>query len=342
MDDASFLRDLLALYSPSGSEARAAAFLREHMAGLGFHSYVDEVGNAVGEIGDGHREVVLLGHIDTVEGFFPVRREADMLYGRGAVDAKGPIAAFVLAAARARLRDLRLVVIGAVEEEAASSRGARHAINRPRPDFAVVGEPSGWAGITLGYKGRLWITYRLEQPTRHSAGPGRAAPEEAVEFWNALRMEAITRNQGRRPFDALDLSLRRIHSSADGFADRVEQLISLRVPVDFDGEDFKRSVLDLAGPATIEFSNEDPAFRADKNNALVRAFTCAIRAHGGEPKFKLKTGTSDMNVLGPAWACPIVAYGPGDSSLDHTPDEHISLAEFQRSVHVLTSVLESL
>jgi [amino group carrier protein]-lysine/ornithine hydrolase len=342
MDEASFLSDLLTLYSPSGSEAPVAAFLRERMAELGYHSWVDEVGNAVGEIGEGGREVVLLGHIDTVEGFVPVRREGDLLYGRGAVDAKGPMAAFVLAAARARTRDLRLVVVGAVEEEAASSRGARHAVARPRPDFAVIGEPSGWSAITLGYKGRLWITYVLEQPMRHSAGPGHAAPEEAVQFWNALAAEAAGRNQGRRPFDALDPSLRRINSSSDGFADRVEQLISLRVPVDFDAEDFKRQVVGLAGPATIEFSNEDPAFRADKNNALVRAFTSAIRAHSGEPKFKLKTGTSDMNVLGPAWGCPIVAYGAGDSSLDHTPNEHISLAEFRQSVLVLTSVLEAL
>jgi LysW-gamma-L-lysine carboxypeptidase len=65
----------------------------------------------------------------------------------------------------------------------------------------------------------------------------------------------------------------------------------------------------------------------------------AIRAEGGRPKFKLKTGTADMNIVGPAWGCPIVAYGPGDSSLDHTPDEHIQIDEFRKGISVLTRAL---
>ena len=71
------------------------------MDGLGFRTEIDGAGNAVGMIGDGPREIVLLGHIDTVPGAIPVRIEDGVLYGRGAVDAKGPLATFVCAAARA-------------------------------------------------------------------------------------------------------------------------------------------------------------------------------------------------------------------------------------------------
>jgi LysW-gamma-L-lysine carboxypeptidase len=49
-----------------------------------------------------------------------------------------------------------------------------------------------------------------------------------------------------------------------------------------------------------------------------------------------------MNVVGPAWGCPIVAYGPGDSTLDHTPNEHIAITEYRKAIDVLTQVLESL
>jgi LysW-gamma-L-lysine carboxypeptidase len=49
-----------------------------------------------------------------------------------------------------------------------------------------------------------------------------------------------------------------------------------------------------------------------------------------------------MNVVGPAWKCPIVAYGPGDSALDHTPDEHIEIGEFLKGVSVLVNALEHL
>ncbi len=46
-----------------------------------------------------------------------------------------------------------------------------------------------------------------------------------------------------------------------------------------------------------------------------------------------------MNVVGPAWQCPIVAYGPGDSSLDHTPNEHLSLEEYWKAVKVVEGTL---
>jgi LysW-gamma-L-lysine carboxypeptidase len=54
----------------------------------------------------------------------------------------------------------------------------------------------------------------------------------------------------------------------------------------------------------------------------------------------VKTGTSDMNILAPVWGCPAVAYGPGDSRLDHTPDEAMDLNEYERGIEVLTRVLQ--
>jgi len=74
----------------------------------------------------------------------------------------------------------------------------------------------------------------------------------------------------------------------------------------------------------------------------VRAFLSSIRGQAGRPRFVLKTGTSDMNVVGPAWGCPIVAYGPGDSALDHTPEERISLREYLQSIEVLKSMVNTL
>jgi LysW-gamma-L-lysine carboxypeptidase len=49
-----------------------------------------------------------------------------------------------------------------------------------------------------------------------------------------------------------------------------------------------------------------------------------------------------MTVVGPAWRCPVVAYGPGDAALDHTPEERIVLDDYLRAVRVLSRVLESL
>jgi len=49
-----------------------------------------------------------------------------------------------------------------------------------------------------------------------------------------------------------------------------------------------------------------------------------------------------MTVVGPAWRCPIVAYGPGDAALDHTPEERIALDDYLRAIRVLTDVLVAL
>ncbi|MBV9788770.1 MAG: M20/M25/M40 family metallo-hydrolase, partial [Chloroflexi bacterium] len=94
------LHDLVAIPSVSGDERAAVEYLVAQMAALGFTATIDGAGNAVGAIGEGRPETVLLGHIDTVPGVIPVRQEAGRLFGRGAVDAKGSLAAFVIAAAR--------------------------------------------------------------------------------------------------------------------------------------------------------------------------------------------------------------------------------------------------
>jgi LysW-gamma-L-lysine carboxypeptidase len=324
------------------------------MTALGYRTaYVDEAGNAVGEIGataaDAAKTVVLLGHIDTVPGYIPVRVEpdGDTIYGRGSVDAKGPFAAFVLGAAALLdqpelLKDKRIVVVGAVEEEAPTSKGARYAQHRYRPDYCIIGEPSAWDRVTIGYKGTLQLGYTLARELKHTAAEGPSAFEEGVEFWNAVRTYAGTFNQGKKISETLQAALRQINSHSDGFQDTLTLRVGLRVPYGFGLADFKARLQEWAADGKLETFGEEPPIRSDKNSPLVRAFYAAIREEGGQPAPKSKTGTSDMNVLGPVWGCPIVAYGPGDSSLDHTPNEHASLAELERGIRVISRVLAKL
>jgi LysW-gamma-L-lysine carboxypeptidase len=342
--DVELLRELVQIESPSTQEQAASAYLAEAMRARGYDTaFVDAAGNAVGIWGRGPREIVLLGHIDTVPGYIPVRQEGEVLYGRGTVDAKGPLACFVSAVARLPKSDAyRLIVIGAVEEEAASSKGARHVIDRYRPECFVIGEPSQWHSITLGYKGRLLLDYTLHHDISHSAGQLASGPEIAVEFWNRLVRRAAAYNAGKAVFDTLDASLRSIQSSSDGLQDIVTQRIGLRLPLGYDSAALQEQLCQDAGEAALHFSGYEVAHKSDKNTPLVRAFLKAIREHGGTPKFKVKTGTSDMNVLAPHWCCPVVAYGPGDSALDHTPHEHISLQDYQQAIVVLTRTLQLL
>jgi hypothetical protein len=96
---------------------------------------VDDAGSAVGVKGDGPQEILLLGHIDTFPGEVPVRQEGDLLYGRGTVDAKGPLCTFAAAAAQASVpANWRITVVGAVEEECATSKGARYVLAQRREE----------------------------------------------------------------------------------------------------------------------------------------------------------------------------------------------------------------
>jgi LysW-gamma-L-lysine carboxypeptidase len=95
-------------------------------------------------------------------------------------------------------------------------------------------------------------------------------------------------------------------------------------------------------PDNIEFKvlEKTLPYTAEKNTKLTRTFLRAVRAVGGTPVFKKKTGTSDMNILGEKWKTPMLAYGPGDGRLGHTDEENISIEEYSKGIEVLEKVLK--
>ena len=359
-DAIDLLRSLVSIASPSGEEDHAVRALVEWMNHHGWRSERDEVGNAVAVKGDGPHEILLLGHIDTFPGKLPVRRDQDRLYGRGTVDAKGPLCAFVCGATMVTVPEKwRITVVGAVEEEATSSRGARHILEQRPPEraprYCIIGEPSRWDRVTLGYKGRLHMHVALRYPFSHSAGSGRLPAEAAVDLWRSVEGFCSQRNGGRsdREFDRLTPSLTSIVTDQDGAFGTASLQIGFRLSVDDDPTSLPASltvVLEQAMAGSprgaelqCDFNGAEVAHKSAKATPLVRAFLEGVRAGGGDPRFVLKTGTSDMNVVAPQWPhTAIVAYGPGDSSLDHTPDEFIELDEFRRAIDVVKRVLETL
>ncbi|MBZ0297154.1 MAG: [LysW]-lysine hydrolase [Anaerolineae bacterium] len=336
------LQDLVSTPSLSHHEQDAVHLLVDWMQNKGYsEAYVDEAGNAVGIIGSGSNDIVLLGHIDTFPGVVPVRRKGRLLYGRGTVDAKGPLCTFAAAATRVELpTDTRLIVIGAVEEEAATSKGARHVTSCFSPRCCIIGEPSQWDRITLGYKGRLLLDWQWSGPLAHSAGLTLSPAEQALAYWDEVRAYTEHYNSDKEKiFDQLDVSLRDINTGQDGAFGHARMTIGFRLPPRLSPASIVNG-LKPESSATVKPYGAEQAFVADRDTVLSRAFRGAIRSEGGQPRFVYKTGTADMNVVGPVWNCPIVAYGPGDSALDHTPEEHIHLDEYLRAVNVLAACLQ--
>jgi LysW-gamma-L-lysine carboxypeptidase len=345
-EDIDLLRRLVEIPSLSDQEQAAVDELCRQMEERGFRVNIDSAGNAVGTIGSGDRRVVLLGHIDTVPGHIPVRIENGELWGRGAVDAKGPLCTFVAAAtAAASNLEATVTVVGAVGEERLGSPGARAVASWEAPNYCVIGEPSGWDAICLGYRGTLGFHYRLRQPSRHTAGPGESAGEQAIAFWNALSVETSGMNAASGAttgFTTIAPALREMRSGGNGMQDEAVMSIGLRLPPGVDTNRLQKRLQELAGSAEIEINGVQEGFRSPKQTPLAPPFLRAIRAEGGTPRFTLKLGTSDMTIVGPAWKCPMVTYGPGDASLDHTPEERIDLGQYGRAIRVLRDVLVSL
>lgn len=334
---------LVSHYSPSGRERGAVEWLVSRMRSLGYTSaFIDDAGNAVGVMGDGPRQAVLLGHIDTVPGEIRVRQEInEVLYGRGTVDAKGPLACFVDAVSKVGVREgWQFTVIGAVEEER-DSQGARFAAGQYKPDFAIIGEPSQWDRIALGYKGSAWANITIKRGQAHTASGEVTAAEIAVAAWLAIKAYVDSFNTNKqKTFDKLLLTLRGMESGSDDFEQWARLKVGVRLPMGVSPEDWYKKLNEISEDAVVKPEGfAIPAWACEKNTLLVRTFLKGIRVQSGEPRFVYKTGTADLNIVAPVWDCPTVVYGPGDSTLDHTPEEHIAFADYAKAVSVLSHVL---
>lgn len=332
-DARELLTDLVKIPSPTGEEDacadRLVAFFERH----GREAFRDAVGNVRAPADD---SVLLTSHIDTVPGDIPVRAETDdgteVLWGRGSVDAKGPLAAMAVATVRTGVS-----FVGVVGEEI-DSTGARHLVEtRDAPDTVVNGEPSGWDGITLGYRGLLAGTYVATSESGHTSRPENNAIEDAMEWWNRVHRTVADDSEEWTPvFERVTPKPIDIEggTSEDGLSVEATMDVQFRVPPQLTVDEVREMADGELNGGTVRWYDEVSPVMTNPRTPLASAFRGAIRRAGGEPRLLRKTGTSDMNVY-QAWDCPMVTYGPGNSDLDHAPDERLSLPEFDRSVAVL-------
>jgi acetylornithine deacetylase len=336
--DLELLTRAVEISSVSGDEAELAGYLAGWCADRGIDATVDAAGNLVATRGRGrpHR-LLLLGHLDTVPYRWPVRWDGTTLTGRGCVDAKASLAAYleILAELDRPPPDLEIRVVGAVEEELTSA-GAFAVRDRYPADAVVVGEPSGSGGLTIGYYGLCKIKLTVSEHTAHTAGKGvMTAADRLYDAVARLRAEIAARSP-----DALVAVLgSRAHNRGDRQVG--EAVVDIRVPQPLDTGEL-RALIDRigTGPLRIEVLRCTPGVSTPRSSPLVRAFAQAFLRAGAKPRYVSKKGSSDMNTLATTWAgVPMVAYGPGDSRLDHTPHERLDAADYRRARSILRAAV---
>jgi LysW-gamma-L-lysine carboxypeptidase len=168
----------------------------------------------------------------------------------------------------------------------------------------------------------------------------------AVDVWLKIKAYVDSFNADKlKVFDKLLLTLRGMDSDSNDFEQWARLKVGVRLPVDVSPEEWYAKLNEIISDSHFAIEPTGfaiPAWGCEKNTQLVRSFLSGIRSQGGEPRFVYKTGTADLNIVAPVWKCPAVVYGPGDSALDHTPNEHIDLDDYRRAVDVLSAVLQKL
>jgi LysW-gamma-L-lysine carboxypeptidase len=338
MDEATALVRLLRAYSPSGSERLAVREFIRVAREFGYAARLDAVGNGIARRGRGRPRIAFLGHIDTVPGRRPVRHAGGRISGRGAVDAKGPLAAALAAGARFRGPGA-LEVIAAIGEET-DSRGARHLVGRRGYAAVIAGEPSRWDGITIGYKGDLRLTAEFRGRRAHLSSPRTTVVDTALRWVEQVRA-LPSLSPGPSPFRTLTCKVVGVQSGGDD-AEWASVTLDLRVPPGLAVPQVLRSLPRDSGQPRLTTLVRIEPIEVDRTNPVVRALEAGIRAQHGRPTLWRKSGTSDLNLIAPAWKVSGAAYGPGDPHLDHTAREWVSERELARSVRVLDTAFHQL
>ncbi|MGH9836002.1 MAG: M20/M25/M40 family metallo-hydrolase, partial [Blastocatellia bacterium] len=186
-----FTRELMEIESISWNEGAAGRWLRDYLADAGFEVTTQPVSddrvNVFARVGE--PAVTFSSHMDTVPPFIPFSEDEQNIYGRGACDAKGVIAAQVFAAKK--LKDEGVTGIGMVylvgEED--GSDGAKVANTVPNSNrFMINGEPTE-SRQAIATKGALRVVIETKGKTAHSAYPelGESAIEKLLDILDDIR-----------------------------------------------------------------------------------------------------------------------------------------------------------
>jgi len=341
------LEESLKIYSPSGQEKEFSDFLFNTVTDYGFLNVTrDSANNVIGEIGEGGPVLLLCGHMDTVPGLINVEIKDNVIYGRGASDAKSSLISMLIAASsfKDKLKTGK-IIFAAVTDEEGTGAGIRELIKgNIKPDCAIFGEPSGIDKITVGYKGRFSVKFSCNTPSVHASAPWMSSNsiELLFKLWNSLKNELETNVDNH--YQQVTSCLTQING---GIADNVmpgkcDLICDIRYPFNYDSDiivsNLDKIVSEFNAKNHIysyEIIDSTPAFESSKSSVVSRSVSRAIidKLHS-KPQFVNKTGTGDMNVLGTSLEIPVITYGPGNPHLSHTSDESIVIDEFLTSIDI--------
>lgn len=360
-----FLRDLIRIPSPSTKERAVAERLAEEMRRVGFPRVRrDRMGNIIGCLGasTGLR-LIYDGHMDTVSVSDPAswahdpygaQIEGGILYGLGACDMKGALAAMVYGAKILLDAGIQLAgelcVVGVVQEEPCEGLAMQVLVEEEglRPDFVVLGEPTNLQ-IKRGHRGRLEMKVTVRGRSCHASTPeqGRNAIYDAARL--IFGVELLAPQLASDPFLGQgSIAITQIESSAASrnaipdtctfYIDRrltlgeteAKALAEVQGIIAREGVEAKVNVTEYRATSYTGYECQAkqfyPAWALDDAHPLVQTTARAIRETlGYRPKIgQWAFSTDGVYTMGKA-NIPTVGFGPGEERFAHTVDDQIRL-----------------
>jgi acetylornithine deacetylase len=336
LDPVQLTRQLIDIESTSYGEGAVGTFLAEFLAGRDFAvekmhvAHRGEDGATTDRFnvyagGRGERpDVVFSTHMDTVPPYFASSEDDEAIYGRGACDAKGIIAAQIAAVERLRAGGVKAGMLFVVGEER-DSAGAKIAnLQSKGSRYLINGEPTD-NRLGLASKGVLRAAVRAKGKMAHSAYPelGESAIHKLVQALNNILRIELPEEPGIGP-STLNIGLIEGGRAPNVFADKATAQVMVRLVGPSEGT---RAALEkaVAGLAELEYSLELPFLRLkaiDGLKTMVAAFATDI------PELT-------------NWGEPLLL-GPGSIHVAHTPDEKLSKRELFEAIELYTAIASRL
>jgi putative selenium metabolism hydrolase len=377
----SFLRDLVRTPSPTGQEGAVAERLAAEMRAVGLADvHLDKAGSVVGRLGTGQGPVLVYnGHMDNVGAGnrsdwrhdpFGAVVEEGVLYGRGACDMKGALAAMVhgtklLIQAQTPLSGT-LYVVGVVQEETCEGLAMRLLMETEslKPDFVLLGEPSNLQ-VSRGHKGRMAIRLTARGRAAHGSAPERG--ENAIYKMARLAL-GVEQLNSRLPADPLlgkgSITLNVIAggNELNVIADACTAYLDRRLTLGEDEAGAVREIALLAAREGIQAEVEVMDYNAQSYNGyplrarrvfnawsiaedhpLVQATVVAAEsALGHKPAITHWAFSTDGAYTAGVAGIPTVGFGPGEEHFAHTVDEQIRLADVFAAAQVYAELAQRL
>jgi succinyl-diaminopimelate desuccinylase len=367
-------RTLISLESVTPDDAGCQALIAQRLAHAGFrceHLRFGEVDNLWATHGeaDNGPTLVLLGHTDVVppgplEGwssdpFMPAIRDG-VLYGRGAADMKGSVAAFVVALERfaaAHPHHLgRIALLLTSDEEGDAIDGVRKVADAfrargERIDWCITGEPSSTATLgdllRVGRRGSLSATLAVRGMQGHVAYPEKARNPIHQAMPALAELAARRWDEGYETFPPTSLQISNIHGGTGAnnvIPGELQVLFNLRYNPTWRAEQLEHEcevVLRAHGlDYDVRWHRSGEPFYTPEGPLRSKAREVLSRFSGSAPEESTGGGTSDARFIAPLGA-HCIEIGPVNASI-HKVDENVSVADLEALPDLYFALIEKL